>query len=75
MREMDTDALGRLYAQRTGLGVRALKALPDCTNAPKGLVSLPDAPRSDHAHMRANMDVIAHGATGTRFDRWIFFDL
>lgn len=75
MREMNLDDLGRLWAMRTGLGVRALKALPDCTNAPKSLASLPDAPRSDHVRMRSTMDVIPHGATDTDFDRWIFFDL
>ena len=53
-RELHPEALGHLYGMRTALGSAAIRALPETTDAPAKLSSVPDLPRNDEDALRAN---------------------
>jgi len=75
VRDMGVAQLGRLYANRTGLGPRRLKALPDATDAPKALRRLPELPYNDHARLRANMPKVPTKPSEGSRDKVVCFDL
>jgi hypothetical protein len=74
-REHSAEELGQLYKTRTALGARQLKALPDTTNAPTALSSIPQLPSNDHDSLRANMRKIPTKARETPRTRVVCFDL
>ena len=55
LHSLTPNELGLLHKQRTALGARNIKALPDTTDAPNNLLKVTDLPCNDHDSLRANM--------------------
>ncbi|MGB0243952.1 MAG: reverse transcriptase domain-containing protein [Candidatus Nanopelagicales bacterium] len=74
-REMTTEEIGKLYANRTALSGGSLRMLAATADVHTKLSNVPSTPRNDHDTMRANFPKLKATAHGSMRDDIACFDL